>query len=230
MNNTRHRFDRYDSPAWFLSHLAGYIGFSGILADPCVGGGNLSRFFPCLSSNFHWTNDIDESADADYHLDATNPNSWFIDFPPVDWVITNPPFNEAYPILANAWSAAKIGVVFFVRLTFLEPTNDRAEFLFTKPPYLVNIYPRFKFRKSSKNNRWQADTATICAVVWRKDVKRGLGVRTIPKTDILGFHDNPENAPSLINQVEHFKIMQHRRNVVLKDFCKDAGIEFLNME
>jgi hypothetical protein len=45
-------------------------------------------------------------------------------------------------------------------------------------------------------------------MIWRKDSDERLGSITIPQSHILGFHDNPENAPSFDRQVEVLRQVQ----------------------
>lgn len=201
----RHEFDRYDSPHWFVTHLPKHLNLTGRVGEPCKGGGNISSLLPYFGKvSSVWTNDIDSRVEADFNLDAADDRAWE-HFPPSDWIVTNPPFNCALPILQNAYNHAKVGVVFFLRLTFIEPTEQRAWWLFEHPRYLDLIYPRFKFRKDKEGKDWQTDSVPIAAFVWRKDTNKILGSRTIPVSLIWGFHDTPLNAPSLESQIEYLR-------------------------
>ena len=206
--NGRHKFDRYDSPHWYLSSLIQYVSVSGVIGEPCAGGGNLSNLFPYINGvNKIWTNDIDLSVNADSHSDATNPKSWE-QFPGTDWIVTNPPFNVAFPILENAYRHARVGVVMFLRLSFQEPTEERGQWLFDHPRHIDLIYPRFKFRKGKDGKNWQTDSMPIVAMVWRKDTDKQFSPVSIPPTKIVGYHDNPTNAPSFDEQVRIIKAVQ----------------------
>lgn len=207
----RHQFDRYDSPAWFLTHALNYLDLQGVVGEPCKGSGNLSNLFPLIQGiDNYWTNDIDLSVESHYNLDAVSPKNWQ-QFPKSDWIITNPPFKQAFPVLKNAHDNAKIGVLFFLRLSFLEPTKEKESWLYRNPPSLVLVLPRFKFKKG-KTGRWQTDTLPIAAMAWIK----GKGVSdskvvTIPSFTIDGFHDKPTNAPAfsevskIIKKIERSK-------------------------
>lgn len=206
--NQRHPLDRYDSPHWFLSHLIRYLEISGVVGEPCKGSGNLSDLFPYIRNvQSHWTNDIDTLVNSDFHLDAADPNTWQ-QFPEADWIITNPPFNVAFPILTNAYKHSRIGVAFFLRLSFQEPTEERATWLYDHPRYIDLVYPRFKFRKGKSSRSWQTDSVPIIAMVWRKDTDRQLSPVSIPQSHILGFHDNPLNAPSFQQQIQILRQVQ----------------------
>ncbi|MFM6723626.1 MAG: hypothetical protein ACKPJF_04080 [Dolichospermum sp.] len=198
----RHDFDRYDSPHWFVTHLPNYVRLEVIVGEPCKGGGNISNLLPYFDQVSHcWTNDLDPNVDADFNFDAADPKSWD-KFPETDWIITNPPFNAALPILQNSLNHARLGVVFFLRLSFVEPTLERGQWLFENPRYLDLIYPRFKFRKGKDGKSWQTDSMPMMAAVWCKDTSETRGSITIPQSHILGFHDNPENAPSFEQQLK----------------------------
>ena len=89
----RKEFDRYDSPLWFATTLLEKVGITGTVLECCVGGGAISdvlKASPKVKQVL--TNDIDERVGSDFHLDATHAESWD-KFPPISWVITNPPFD-----------------------------------------------------------------------------------------------------------------------------------------
>lgn len=205
MGNNRYEFDRYDSPHWFLTHLPNHLDLSGTVGEPCKGSGNLSDLLPYYPGvSKVWTNDIDPAVAADFNLDAVDGRSWD-KLPPADWIVTNPPFNCPMPILKNAYKHARFGVVFFLRLSFIEPTKERAFWLLNHPRYLDLVYPRFKFRKDKKGRNWQTDSLPIAAFIWLKNSPRIIGSKTIPVELIQGFHDNPTNAPDFDTQI---KILQ----------------------
>jgi hypothetical protein len=45
-------------------------------------------------------------------------------------------------------------------------------------------------------------------MIWHKDTSETRGSITIPQSHILGFHNNPENAPSFDRQVEILQQVQ----------------------
>lgn len=201
----RHDLDRYDSPHWFTTYLPNHIKLEGAIGEPCKGSGNISNLLPLFKhARSVWTNDLDPLVKSHFNLDATEPESWE-NLPAADWIITNPPFNAAFPILKNSLNHARVGVIFFVRLSFIEPTEERGEWLFNNPRTLDLIYPRFKFRKDKHNKAWQTDSVPIMAMIWNKKSLQRLGSLTIPQSRILGFHDNPTNAPSFENQIKYLK-------------------------
>ncbi|MBG1268321.1 hypothetical protein [Nostoc sp. WHI] len=193
---TRHPLNFYESPSWFTTELLRRVKLSGVIGEPCVGHGaiaSLLRAWP--DTQRIWTNDIDVHKGADYHYDATLTESWD-KFSECDWICTNPPYVEfAAPIIKNAYQKARIGVAAFLLTSFLEPCDDRADFLQQHPPSLVLILPRFCFRKDKRGTRWATDNVTISCFVWDK---RATTQRIIvrPKSEIIGFYKNPEQAIS----------------------------------
>ncbi len=192
----RHPLNFYESPSWFTTELLRHVRLSGVIGEPCVGHGaiaSLLRVWP--DTGRIWTNDIDPNKEADYHYDATLSQSWD-SFPECDWICTNPPYAElAAPITKNAYQKARVGVAAFLLTSFLEPCDDRAEFLQQHPPSLVLIMPRFCFRKDKKGKRWATDNITISCFVWDKRTKdQRIIVR--PANKIAGFYKNPDKVIS----------------------------------
>ncbi|MBG1263923.1 hypothetical protein [Nostoc commune] len=203
-NVGRHPLNFYESPSWFITELLRHVPLSGVIGEPCVGhgafvsdvaGGIASLLSVWPYTKQMWTNDIDPHKAADYQMDATLAESWK-KFPECDWICTNPPYAEfAAPIIKNAYRKARVGVAAFLLTSFLEPCDDRADFLQQHPPSLVLILPRFCFRKDKRGTRWATDNVTISCFVWDK---RATTQRIIvrPKSEIIGFYKNPEQAIS----------------------------------
>jgi hypothetical protein len=219
----RNPLDHYDSPGWFVTHLPNYITLDGVVGEPCSGAGNLSSILPHFKNvQSVWTNDINRNLKADSHFDATNPRSW-LEFPETDWVVTNPPFNQAFQILLNAFFFAKKGVVFFVRHSFTEPTEERGEWLSNHPCWANLVYPRFKFVQNNRGT-WQTDSAPIDAVIWLRHPPAKLGLLTIPSSKIVGFYNDPSKEPTteqhLINlQIEEGKAEYAVQQVEARKSC-----------
>lgn len=193
---SRHPLNFYESPSWFTTELLRHVKLSGVIGEPCVGYGaiaSLLRIWPNTDSL--WTNDIDPNKEADYHLDATLSQSWD-SFPECDWICTNPPYSDfAAPIIKNAYHKARVGVAAFLLTSFLEPCDDRADFLQQHPPSLVLIMPRYCFRKDKKGKRWATDNITISCFVWDKHTtQQRIIIR--PANRITGFYKTPDKAIS----------------------------------
>ncbi len=134
---SRVKFDFYETPPWQTQALLRRVQIAGTVLECCVGDGSLAKQ---LSHCQVITNDIDTNRLADFHLDATAADSWQ-KFPACDWVVTNPPFNCAMPILKLAHEHARFGVVMLLRLSFLEPTILRGPWLASTPPIGKSCFP-----------------------------------------------------------------------------------------
>jgi hypothetical protein len=108
-------------------------------------------------------------------MDARQPEVWQLAAASapsgIDWVITNPPFNGAYPILRQALDCAVVGVTFFLRISFMEPTKERGPFLAKCPPDWMLSLPRFSW-----DGDGNTDSNNCCWFGWYKNchcMKRG---------------------------------------------------------
>lgn len=152
----RSEFDFYETPAWMTRSLLHF--------HPAIEGRNaivrVLRDGSLAPQIF--TNDIDPRHPAETHHDARLAEYW-ASAPAVDWVITNPPFVDAFPILVHAFTHARVGVALLVRKTFLEPTEERGEWLSAHPPTHIIGQPRHSFRGSG------SDTVACDWMIWRRE-------------------------------------------------------------
>ena len=130
----------------------------------CAGNGGISQHLPGIVI----LNDISPEPDFEVHsrLDAKGSLLWELSKP--DWTVTNPPFNEATPILKNALTHSRKGVAFLLRLSYYEPTQDRRDLLEGYADcmrYLIPINPRLRFRQDKDGS----DKVTTAWFVWLKD-------------------------------------------------------------
>lgn len=147
---TRRRFD--------IDVLLEHVRPAGTFLEPCVGAGDIARYLP---GPVH-TNDIVRTVAADTYLDATDPASWK-QFPAADWVVSNPAFNIAHLIVPRAYDHARVGVAMMLRLTWLEPCDNRASWLKEHPLTEQHVLPRFSFDGSGST-----DSVTCAWMVWIK--------------------------------------------------------------
>ena len=164
----RQEFDFYETPPHYIEALVD--AFPGILdhhvVEPCNGEGAISGYF-----DRSLTNDIDPKRPADSHMDATKNPFWtavqgirYASSPL--WVVTNPPFNRAIEILEQALSALyPVPVTFLLRLSFLEPTLDRAPLLNRRPPDSMIVLPRYSFGLNAKGKPG-TDSVTCAWMTW----------------------------------------------------------------
>lgn len=73
-----------------------------------------------------------------------------------EWVVTSPPYKHAFAILKRALKIGRVGVAFKLRLTFIEPTKTRGQWLKDNPPHGVVVLPRalYRGRKCSSTEAW----------------------------------------------------------------------------
>lgn len=128
-----------------------------------------------------YTNDIDENREADAHFDAGK--EWPID-DVFDWVATNPPFGHAFDILQRALPRARTGVAFLLRLSFLEPTDARGEFLSLNPPTRQIVLPRWSYKRNAKG-KWATDSVTTAWMIWDKQPFTGPAIQIVPKAEMV---------------------------------------------
>lgn len=86
---------------------------------------------------------------------------------PVDWIITNPPFNLASQFALHAIREARKGVALLTRTAWLEGGARYRSLFSDRPPALVGL---FSERVPMVKGRWDpnASTATsYCWVIWR---------------------------------------------------------------
>ena len=179
--NERRKCDFYETPPWQTRSLRKRIRITGSVLECCVGDGSLSKMLPDLDVT---TNDIDQNREADFHLDATLADSWK-SFPRVDWVVTNPPFNAAMPMLRLAFNHAAFGVVFLLRLSFMEPTREREAWLYEHPPNRQIILPRWSYKQNGST-----DSVTTAWFAW---VKAANPIEIVPLNEKLNV-ELPDGA------------------------------------
>lgn len=143
----RKALDNYPTHSSLARQLLGLLASAGyfrtfkLAFEPCAGAGQLAR--PLRNSFTEvFTNDVNRMYGADFHFDATKYRNWR-SVPKTEWVITNPPFTNALPIIENSLVHARVGVAMLLRLTYLEPTRKKSP---------LAPYPRSTFWEDSKDS------------------------------------------------------------------------------
>jgi hypothetical protein len=136
----------------------------GAILEPCDGTGNISRelIHKFGAINVH-TNDIDtQHGGKDFYLDAAKPETWAM-WNHRMWVVSNPPFNLAPLIVPLALKHARVGIAMFLRLSYIEPTIMRRDWLRQNPPSrIINLW-RMSFTPDGKS-----DSVTCAWFIWHK--------------------------------------------------------------
>lgn len=175
MRTPRHNLDQYETADWQVDALVDHLPeLSGSIWCPTVGDGALAKrlLYQIPDLRLTLVNDIDPAnslpmlSPVSCHLDATKMESWN-DFgkysPRPDWIVDNPPFNAAIDILQHAYTRAKRGVAFLLRISFTEPTKDRAAWLAKHPLASQITMERYSFTGNGKS-----DNVTAAWMVWVK--------------------------------------------------------------
>ena len=164
----RRKLDFYPTPEWATKLLLESVSISGHILEPCVGQGHMADVLE-QAGHTVTTNDIDESTEADFHVDARTPELWNKVAP--DWTITNPPYSDAMAVLRQAESGSRKGVALLLRLSFLEPTIKRRDFLLLKPPTRLIVLPRISFTGDGKT-----DSVTVAWMIWERSAQGSIEV------------------------------------------------------
>jgi hypothetical protein len=145
-----------------------YPSICGDILECCSGQNDITQELVIHNSHRGYvnrvkTNDIDPTMPSDEHWDASSSLEWSQLPFRHDWVISNPPFNVAGPIVQAAFSHAIDGIAMLLRLSFLEPCKGRAEFLAQHPPSAMIVLPRISFTGDGKT-----DNVTCAWLIWLK--------------------------------------------------------------
>ena len=164
----RRAYDFYPTGQQHAIELLERLPFklSGKILEPCVGTGDIA--IPLRGQGLEVvTNDIDATHEADFHFDATRPETWG-EFPEVDFIVTNPPFNFAPAILPLAHQKAQMGIIFLLRLSYSEPCGNRADWMRKHQHEQSILYPsnRISFTGDRKT-----DKVATAWFVWGKGAR-----------------------------------------------------------
>jgi hypothetical protein len=168
----------FPTPAWATEELekrTPEIGLTHTILECCCGEGDIARVLRKNQDRGRtgrnvFTNDIDTKRIADYHRDVATEEGWN-GISPIDWVITNPPFNRAKEILPLALANCNIGIAMLLRLSYLEPCLNRIQWLQANPPKRVIVLPRISFTGDGRT-----DSVTACWVIWGNVEARPLEI------------------------------------------------------
>lgn len=162
----RRKNDFYPTPTWATKELLRHVLPGLDLFECCAGDGAIANVLEGINGkSYVMRNDIDrERPNLNFAFDASDESKWIGYY---DWVITNPPFNQAAQIVPIAYNRAKRGIAMLLRLSFLEPVEDRGAWLNEHPPTTLIVLPRISFTGNGKT-----DSVTCAWMVWEKHDKR----------------------------------------------------------
>lgn len=176
--------DHFPTPPWATRALCRYLERTlGIdtggqrVWEPACAEGHMARalnesFSTTYASDIH---DYGIGAEVkDFTLDTFDQQP---DWPgSVEWIITNPPFNNAQEFIFAALKIARVGVAMFVRTSFLE-TSGRYNHLFTPYPpttilqftervLLLKDKLRSKKDVNPKTGKKYSTATAYCWIIW----------------------------------------------------------------
>jgi hypothetical protein len=192
----RDSLDDFPTPPWagraLMHHVLCVKSYRRTsLWEPAVNRGFLLRGL------VDYFGDVRASDVFDYGIGAEAID--YLDAPrdPVDFVITNPPFNLARAFIAKALSEASIGCAFLVRTSFLEGVNRYHSLWCRTPPTFV---AQFSERVPMVKGRCDPEASTAASYCWIGWIK-GYGPRPmmwIPpcrrELERVGDYDLPEGV------------------------------------
>lgn len=164
----RRPLDAYRTPPWQVNALVDHVPcIKGIVWEPCAGDGSLiaQLIHRCPELDI-LTFDIDPACSPMALADMTDPASWDRSvkmFGQPDWVVTNPPFVSAFPILQQAVRIAKVGVAFLARVTFTEPVRARGPWFKAHPHDQRIVLERYSYTGDGRSD--------ACSTEWLIFVK-----------------------------------------------------------
>jgi len=201
--------DFYETPVWATVALVDKLAvnggqdfrWKGRAFEPCAGRGKIVQVLTTTGLRLA-TNDLlaptpwqQSDVRLDMLMDARKPEPYETAVRvlggPLDWIITNPPFNQGIAILKEAYKHAEVGLAFFLRVSFLEPIEERAWFLVAHPPDFVYNLPRFSW-----DGDGNTDSNHCCWFVWYKASCRCRMVSP------LTGRDEPAHKPGAVEWCE----------------------------
>lgn len=181
----RHENDFYQTPARLTEELLSRVDISGAILEPCCGQNAIALVLSKQPNTSVIATDITDDGFG-MPLDATKReywDAWAANFKEykgdrgIEWVVTNPPFNQAHLILPLAFEYCSFGVAFLLRSTYTEPCKNRRDWLIEHADnlrYRLDINPRPQFRKEKGT-----DSASCVWLVYLKNWSwQGIGVRS----------------------------------------------------
>lgn len=162
-NKTRVANDYYPSPeklisAWWEEFGQFALSEDSAILEPCNGGGVIANHLRKQGLKVLST-DLQDGK----QYDATTADYWnTLSTYGVDYTITNPPFNQAVPIIDHALANSRKGVIMILRASFMEPCKDRRHLLNERIASIIYVNPRPRFRADTK----QTDSSTVVFIHW----------------------------------------------------------------
>lgn len=176
----RDDFDRYFTPPWATLALMNYLGgrLRGTIWEPCAGQCHIANVLrdaghSVVATDINPHESLDDGAHNFLHDEAeivtdSRPN----------WIVSNPPYRwgpyTATDFVRHALEIAVDGVAMLLRLSWLEPCEERVDLFRSDPPKDLLILPRVHYLGAPGSNNqtsvwciWEGERARQPVVVWR---------------------------------------------------------------
>ncbi len=119
--------------------------------------------------------------------------------PPVDWIITNPPYRLSEQFALRALDIARKGVALLVRLQWLEGTGRYATLFARQPPHAIHQFTERVAMVRGRHDPAASSATAYCWVTWLLPARRNVPeFRWIPpcrqkleRPDDVGCADAP---------------------------------------
>lgn len=168
--------DFFPTPPWatraLCEHLLGRPAGLDVRSDktcwdPCAGQGHMAEVLREYFQTVHASDVFPYRPDYALGSFVGQPDGLLDDiarcpFRP-DWIVMNPPFNQAEAFVLRALAEARRGVAMFIRTAWLESTG-RYETIFSK--HQPAVVGQFCERVALTKGEWKPDASTATAYLW----------------------------------------------------------------
>lgn len=155
----RHGDDWYVEPPWVVDQLLRAVTFTGIIHDPCCGGGTIPKRLDERGYNTTASDVVDRGYGdiRDFFLDLRRRQN----------IICNPPYKIAERFILHAIEVTDGKVAAIVNLKFLASQGRRDRLFFRHPPANVLILSqRPSMPPGGSGIAAKGGTADYCWIVW----------------------------------------------------------------
>ena len=160
--------DFFPTPPWatraLIEHVLGANTVECLTCwDPCAGEGHMAEPLKAYFSRVHASDVFDYG--AGYPVGSFTGGFDRIAAPAdhIDWLIYNPPFNDAAAFLVRALEVAQVGVAMLARTSWLETQGRYQDVYSQHPPRLVAIFAE---RVPMHKGRWEPDGGSMTSYAW----------------------------------------------------------------
>ena len=161
--------DFYPTPQGITELLLDYVTLCNPIIEPCAGHNAITKVLEDSNYVVHPYDLTWFDTGGFSTSDATQELFWSErkKAHAIYWTVTNPPFSLAEKIIPLAYEYSEVGIAMLLRLSYLEPTKGRADWLKEHADNLykvIPVNPRVRFRADTKGT----DSITCAWFCWSK--------------------------------------------------------------